>query len=83
MRTALITGTIFFFVLILIIVFQNISGGAWVYILFFSYTANSGYVQPMIYMALLGFLFGAVSTLLITSLVNSGKDEEAPGGANW
>lgn len=83
MKTAIISATIFVFVLILIIIFQNISGGNYVYVLFFYYTQTDGYVTPMIVMSGLGFLGGALSTMLIAGLITTSKDEEAPGGSNW
>lgn len=83
MKTFLLSGTILIFVLILIVIFQNIAGGNSISVLFFDYSQNEGYLTPLVIMAFLGFLGGALSTMLIAQLISASKDEEAPGGNNW
>jgi hypothetical protein len=84
MRTFLLSGTIIIFVIILIIFFQNLANsvtGLW--IMFFQFDQNSSASMAVFILCGVGFLSGAITTLLLTTLVNSSKDEEAPGGANW
>lgn len=84
MRTFLLSGTIFIFVIILIIFFQNLANtvdGLW--ILFYQFDQQNSASWGVFILCGLGFVAGAITTMLITTLITAGKDEEAPGGANW
>ena len=84
MKTFLISATIFVFVLILIIIFQNIANtmnGVWVLIMQFDQQTSAS--LGIIVITTLGFFAGVLSTCLAINLVNEGKNEEEPGGANW
>ena len=84
MRTFLISATIFIFVVILIIFFQNLSNtvyGLW--ILFYQFSQKDSASMAVLVVSALGFIAGVMSTLLLTSIISMNKDEEAPGGSNW
>ncbi len=84
MRTFLLSGTILVFVIILIIFFQNLANtvtGLWIMLFQFDQKASAS--LAVFILCGIGFLAGSITTLLITTLVNAGKDEEVPGGANW
>ncbi len=84
MKTFLISATIFLFVVVLIIFFQNLSNtvdGLW--ILFYQFTQTDSASAAVVIVTALGFITGVLSTMLMTSLISSTKEEEAPGGDNW
>jgi hypothetical protein len=84
MRTFLLTATIFIFVIILIIFFQNLANsvtGLWITL--FQFDQNASASVAVFVLCGIGFLAGASTTMLITTLISEGKDEEAPGGTNW
>lgn len=84
MKTFLLTATILVFVLILIIFFQNLANavdGLW--ILFVQFDQQSSASVAIVVLTGLGFVTGVLSTMLAVSLINAGKDDEAPGGSNW
>lgn len=84
MRKLLFGSTIAVFVLILIILFQNIANtvdGLW--ILIYQFDQSTSATWGVIVLSTLGFIAGVLTTMLTISLVNLGKDEEAPGGSNW
>ena len=84
MRTFLLSGTIVIFVIILIIFFQNLANtitGLW--ILFYQFDQESSASMGVFVLTGLGFVFGAMTTMLITTLITASKDDEAPGGSNW
>ncbi len=84
MRTFLLSGTILIFVIILIVFFQNLANtitGLW--ILFYQFDQTTSASLGVFILTGLGFICGAITTMLITTLITAGKDEEAPGGSNW
>lgn len=84
MRRFLLTSTIIIFVLVLIIIFQNLANtvdGLWV--LLYQFDQATSATIAVIVLCGLGFFAGVLSTMLTITLVNIGKDEEAPGGNNW
>lgn len=84
MKTFLLTATILIFVLILIIIFQNIANtmnGVWILLSQFDQQTSASI--GIIVITALGFIAGTLSTLLVMNIINSGKDEELPGGASW
>lgn len=84
MKSFLISSTIFVFVLILIVVFQNIANtmnGVWILLAQFDQQTSAS--LGVIILSVLGFLAGVLSTSLVITLVNEGKNEEEPGGATW
>ena len=83
MKKVIIGLALLVLMVIMIVIFQNISGGNYVYVLFFYWTQSDGYVMPLLVMAALGFVGGALCTMLIADVITSSRDEEAPGGANW
>lgn len=83
MKTFLISATIFVFVIILIIIFQNIGNSMNIYILLIQITQNDSAAFPIIVISALGFVSGVLSASLAFTLINEGKNEEEPGGANW
>lgn len=84
MRTFLLSATILVFVIMLIIFFQNLANtmtGLW--ILLYQFDQKTSASWGVFFLCGLGFVAGAITTLMITTLINAGKDDEAPGGANW
>ncbi len=84
MRTFLLSSTIVFFVLILIVLFQNIANsvdGLW--ILFYQFSQGTSAAWGVTVLAGMGFLAGVLTTMLTITLINMGKDQEEPGGSNW
>lgn len=84
MRKLLLGTTIAVFVLILIILFQNIANtvdGLW--ILIYQFDQSTSATWGVIVLSGLGFIAGVLSTMQAITLINLGKDEEAPGGSNW
>jgi hypothetical protein len=84
MKTFLLASTILVFVLILIIIFQNIANtmnGVWILLSQFDQQTSASF--GIIVITGLGFIAGTLTTLLVTNIINSGKDEELPGGASW
>ncbi len=83
MRLLLTISTIFFFVLLLIVIFQNIAttmAGVWV--LIYSFDGQTPAALGVIIIAGLGFITGVVATALANTILNQGEQEE-PGGSNW
>lgn len=84
MKTFLISATIFFLVIILIVVFQNISSTMnGVYILLMYFDQQTSATLGILIITALGFIEGVLATFLAMSLVKDSKNEEEPGGANW
>jgi hypothetical protein len=84
MRSFLISATIAVFVLILIVIFQNLANnvdGLW--ILVFQFDQQTSATLAVVVLTALGFFAGVLATMLAITLINLGKDEEAPGGSNW
>ncbi|MCC6643760.1 hypothetical protein IT411_03350 [Candidatus Peregrinibacteria bacterium] len=84
MKQFLLSATILVFVLIIIVFFQNLANtvdGLW--ILLYQFDQQTSASLGVIVLCGLGFLAGALSTCLAISIVNEGKDEEAPGGSSW
>lgn len=84
MRSFLLSATIIIFVLILIVIFQNLAStvdGLW--ILIFQFDQQTSATVAVIVLSAMGFFAGVLSTMLAITLINMGKDEEAPGGNNW
>ena len=84
MKTFLISSTIFVFVIILIIIFQNIANsmtGVWILLIQFDQQTSAS--LGIIVLTVFGFVAGVLSTALAMSLVNEGKNQEEAGGANW
>lgn len=84
MKTFLISATIFVFVLILIIVFQNIANtlsGIW--ILFTQLDNQTSASLGIIAISAVGFIAGVLSTLLAFTIINESKIDETNGAANW
>lgn len=84
MRSFLISATIAVFVLILIVIFQNLANnvdGLW--ILIFQFDQQTSATLAVVVLTALGFFAGVLATMLAITLINLGKDEEAPGGSNW
>ena len=84
MRSFLLTATIIIFVLILIVIFQNLAStvdGLW--ILIYQFDQQTSATVAVIVLTALGFFAGVLATMLAITLINMGKDEEAPGGNNW
>lgn len=84
MKTFLLTATILVFVLILIIFFQNLANavdGLWILLVQFDQQSSAS--VAIVVLTGLGFISGVLTTMLAVTLINEGKDEEAPGGSNW
>ncbi len=84
MKQFLLSATILVFVIILIVVFQNLANtvnGLW--ILLYQFDQQTSATLAVIVLCFLGFISGVLSTALAISIINEGKDEEAPGGSNW
>jgi hypothetical protein len=84
MRSFLLTATIVVFVLILIVIFQNLANnvdGLW--ILIYQFDQQTSATLGVVILTAMGFAAGVLSTMLAITLINLGKDEEAPGGSNW
>lgn len=84
MKTFLLSATILVFAIILIIIFQNIAGtvsGLWILLYTFDQQTSSSFA--VIILTGLGFIAGIITTALAISIINEGKDDEAPGGTTW
>jgi len=85
MKTFLISAVILVFVILLIIFFQNFLNTYQygISMLFYSSSQQDSPVLAIIALSGLGFIAGVLSTMLMMNIINSSKDEEAPGGSNW
>lgn len=85
MKTFLISSVILVFVILLIIFFQNFLNTYQygISMLFYSSSQQDAPALAIIVLSGLGFIGGVLTTMLAVTLINSGKDDEAPGGSNW
>lgn len=81
MKIFFLTGTVLFFVVALILAFENMSLSCNNF-LFVFFPMPSPFLM-VVSITALGFLIGVFFTaLLVSILANKAEDEEAPGG-NW
>lgn len=81
MKIFFLTGTVLFFVIALILAFENMSLSCNNF-LFVFFPMSSPFLM-VISITVVGFLIGVFFTALLASVItNKAEDEEAPGG-NW
>jgi hypothetical protein len=84
MKQFLLVASIFVYVLLLIIVFQNIGGtfeGIWM--LFILFDQNSNASVGLLIISGLGFLAGVLTTALALAIIKQKDALEEPGGSSW
>ncbi len=81
MKAFFLTGSIILTVLILIIAFENLGATLTNFMLIFT-TLDSPFFM-VLGISIIGILAGIFYTGLVTSLLNSGKEEEEAPGNEW